>query len=474
MGKFLSSLDWWTVLIYLILVFAGWATIHSASYDVEAMPSIFEFARPSGKQIVWFAMSIFVIIIIMCLDSRTFINGAPILYTGIMLLEFLTIFIGTEINGSHSWIKIGSFSIQPAEFGKFSTSLMLAWLFDQNGFKFLTKKNFLLCCGIVILPVILILLQNETGSALVYFSLALLFYRQGMSGIVLWLGVSSIIMLVMGIKFGPELSLCVIPFITALTLYGWAERLRDAIMVAVSTVVMLLVVHFLPMFVEDIPYWPEDVWIYLGWNVLIGVVLLLKWLKETTEVTLPWTSLFIVMYVVLMYSASFAFSKLQPHQQGRIEVVLGMKEDLKGAGYNVNQAMIAIGSGKFLGKGYLQGTQTKLSYVPEQETDFIFCTVGEEWGFVGSTLLLLLYGLLIYRVIIIAERQTHVFGFVYGYCVACIIAFHILINVGMVIGLMPVIGIPLPLFSYGGSGMWSFTIMLFILLKLDVNHKEKY
>lgn len=473
MGKFLSSLDWWTVLIYLILVFAGWFTIHSASYDVEAMPSIFDFNRPSGKQIVWFGLSIFVIIIIMCLDSRTFINGAPILYVGIMLLEFLTIFIGTEINGSHSWIKIGTFSIQPAEFGKFSTSLMLAWIFDQNGFKFLTKKNFAICACVVLLPVGLILMQNETGSALVYFSLALLFYRQGMSGIILWLGFSSIIMFVLGIKFGPEITLCVVPFLTALTLLGWAERPKDAITVSVSTILVLLVTNLLPDYVE-IPNWPENVWIYLGWNLLIAIYLLLRWLRETTEKTLPWTALFVVMYIVLMYSASFAFSKLQPHQQGRIEVVLGMKEDLKGAGYNVNQAMIAIGSGQFLGKGYLQGTQTKLSYVPEQETDFIFCTVGEESGFLGSTLLLLLYGILIIRVIIIAERQTHVFGYVYGYCVACIIAFHILINVGMVIGLMPVIGIPLPLFSYGGSGMWSFTIMLFILLKLDLNHKEKY
>ena len=491
--NFLRNFDWMTLIIYVILVLCGWVTINAASYNFDGA-SIFDFARPSGKQIVWFALALFLIIAILCFDAKTYEVYAPIIYIGVMVLLFATIFIGTNINGSHSWIKIGTFSIQPAEFGKFSTALMLAWLFNGNDYKFTEPRYFLQACGVILLPVLLIILQNETGSALVYFSLVLLFYRQGMSGIVLWAGFCFILIFVLGIKFsvepvpdgvvlgpdesapaslfGQSLVLTIIPYLVAAMLAFFAGKYSAALLVsAVATVgygVFGVLNH----------YW---LWQYhfqyrwVGWAICaftIGYCFFLYLLHKRKEFLI--VGIFSVLFVGFLYTCDFAFSKLQPHQRGRIEVLLGMKEDLKGAGYNVNQAKIAIGSGGLFGKGYLEGTQTKLSYVPEQETDFIFCTVGEEQGFVGCLGVLLLYSLLITRLIHLAERQRTKFAQVYGYCVACIFAFHVMINVGMVIGLVPVIGIPLPFFSYGGSGLWSFTILLFIFLKLDATRIQKY
>lgn len=491
--SFFRNFDWFTVLIYVILVLAGWLTINAASYNFDGA-SIFDFARPSGKQIVWFALATFLIIAIFCFDVKTYMSWAPIIYISVMVLLFVTIFIGTNINGSHSWIKIGSASIQPAEFGKFSTALMLAWLFNGYNFKFTQPSNFLKACGIILLPVLLIILQNETGSALVYFSLVLLFYRQGMSGIVLWAGFCFILIFVLGIKysiepvpdgvilesgetiqsslFGQNLVLTLIPFLVAGMLAFFAQNMSAAGLVTIVAVVGYSVTAIIKTFI-DLPFAFEYRWV--GWLICAFTVgycfwlFLLHKLKEYMVV-----GIFSLLFVVFLYSVDFAFHKLQDHQRGRIEVLLGMKEDLRGAGYNVNQAKIAIGSGGLLGKGYLEGTQTKLAYVPEQETDFIFCTVGEEQGFLGCVFVLSLYAMLVCRLIYLAERQRTIFAQVYGYCVASIFAFHVIINVGMVIGLVPVIGIPLPFFSYGGSGLWSFTILLFIFLKLDLNRIEKY
>ncbi len=491
--SFFRNFDWLTVIIYVILVLAGWATINAASYNFDGA-SIFDFARPSGKQIVWFGLAMFLIIAIMCFDVKTYMSWAPIIYISVMILLFVTIFIGTNINGSHSWIKIGSASIQPAEFGKFSTALMLAWLFNGYNFKFTQTSNFLKACGIILLPVLLIILQNETGSALVYFSLVLLFYRQGMSGIVLWAGFCFILIFVLGIKysiepvpegvilesgetmqsslFGQNLVLTLIPFLIAGMLAFFAHNMSAAGLITMVSVIGFGVTAIIKYFIE-LPFTFEYRWV--GWLICgftIGYcfwLFLLHKLKEYMVV-----GVFSLLFVVFLYSVDFAFHKLQDHQRGRIEVLLGMKEDLRGAGYNVNQAKIAIGSGGLFGKGYLEGTQTKLAYVPEQETDFIFCTVGEEQGFLGCVFVLSLYAILVCRLIYLAERQRTIFAQVYGYCVASIFAFHVIINVGMVIGLVPVIGIPLPFFSYGGSGLWSFTILLFIFLKLDLNRIEKY
>lgn len=492
--NFLRNFDWITLIVYIVLVLAGWATINAASYNFDGA-SIFDFSRPSGKQIVWFGLAIFLIIAILCFDAKTYMTYAPVLYVGVMILLFATIFLGSNINGSHSWIKIGTFmSIQPAEFGKFSTALMLAYLFNSYNFKFTEPANFLKACAIILLPVLLIILQNETGSALVYFSLILLFYRQGMSGIVLWAGFCFILIFVLGIKysvepipegvvlgpdesspaslFGQSLVLTIIPFLIAAMLAFFAQNMTAASLVLVVSLIGYGAFGILNRYYLN-QYGFEYRWV--GWAICgftIGYCFFLFLLHKLRSYLV--VGVFGILFVGFLYTCDFAFGKLQPHQRGRIEVLLGMKEDLKGAGYNVNQAKIAIGSGGLTGKGYLEGTQTKLAYVPEQETDFIFCTVGEEMGFVGSVLVLLLYSILITRLIYLAERQRIIFSQVYGYCVACIFAFHVIINVGMVIGLVPVIGIPLPFFSYGGSGLWSFTILLFIFLKLDASRIQKY
>lgn len=473
---FVKSFDWLTLFFYLLLVIMGWFTINAASYNMDGA-SIFDFDRPSGKQAVWFGLSIVLIILILCIDAKSYVGLAPFIYAGVMALLAVTIFIGTDIKGSHSWIKIGTFSIQPAEFGKFSTSLMLACLFSQYGYKFTKMVDFLKAAFVLLLPVGLIILQNETGSALVYFSMLLLFYREGMSGVILWVGACLVLIFVLGLIYGQNLILCLIPFMCIAMVFGYAEDKKNGLNILGTVVgvnaLYYILQHWIPLPDVVLPFIAYQ---WFGWILCVGCILYLLWLwiyERRTHYLL--IAGLVVAFIGFQFSVDYAFNHiLQDHQRGRIEVLLGLKEDLKGAGYNVNQAKIAIGSGGLTGKGYLEGTQTKLSFVPEQETDFIFCTVGEEYGFVGSTFVLLVYMLFIIRIIMLAERQRTIFAQVYGYCVACIFFFHVMINVGMVIGLMPVIGIPLPFFSYGGSGLWSFTILLFILLKLDASRIERY
>ena len=517
-ASFFRSFDWITLLLYLLLVVAGWFTIHAAGYDFDEA-SIFDFGRSSGKQLVWFGLSLGLIVVILALDTRVYMTYAPVVYAIVMLVLLLTIFIAPDIKGSHSWLKIGTFSIQPAEFGKFSTALMLAWLFNTYNFRFTKPGNFLRACLIILLPVVLIIMQRETGSALVYFSLVLLFYRQGMSGIVLWAAFCAVVIFVVGIKYsidldtglpsllGQELVLTFIPLMMALMLVFYAKAPQQALFLvgvaAAGFVAAWTVQHFLlsaPAPVEAMPdpaleaaaeapvapvaapapspllaALSVNLYRWMGWLLSGFAVVYCVWQFLLHKVgRYLFIAGFGLVFVAFLYTADFAFSKLQPHQRVRIEVLLGMKDDLRGAGYNVNQAKIAIGSGGLTGKGYLEGTQTKLGYVPEQETDFIFCTIGEEEGFVGTVAVILLYGLLIVRLIYLAERQRSIFAQVYGYCVASIFAFHVFINVGMVIGLVPVIGIPLPFYSSGGSGLWSFTILLFIFLRLDAARTEKF
>ena len=482
--SFVRSFDWLTAIIYVILVLFGWTTIHAASSDFGTV-SIYDFQGHSGKQLVWFGLSLFLIIVILCIDAKTYMTYPPVIYIAMMLLLLATIFLAPEIKGSRSWLRFGTFQIQPAEFGKFSTALMLAWLFNTYNFKFTQIKNFLKACLIALLPVVLIICQKETGSALVYFSLILLFYRMGLSGVVLWCGFCSILIFVLSIKYGVDvetglssdlgmnLVLLLIPYFCASMLAFFADNKKAALRLSILSSVVFIGFELFNQLVQHdftFRFW----WFGLGMSIFSVLYSLWQWLLYKKS-SYFYVSIFTLFFIVLMYSVDYAFNNiLEDHQRTRIEVLLGIKEDPKGVGYNVLQAEIAIGSGGVLGKGYLEGTQTKLSYVPEQETDFIFCTIGEEHGFLGTSLLLFLYGLLIIRLIMLAERQRTTFALVYGYCVASIFAFHVMINVGMVIGLVPVIGIPLPFFSYGGSGLWSFTILLFIFLKLDASRVERY
>jgi rod shape determining protein RodA len=391
------------------------------------------------------------------------------------LLLFATIFNPHEIKGSRSWLILGPLRLQPAEFAKFATALAAAKLMSAYGFTLSRTRDFFLACVIVITPMLLIIGQKETGSALVYLSFFLMFYREGMPGAILFTGVAMIAYFVVGTRYeatmlwslptslGTFLVMLMIQLFTiGMAHLGSKKRLpvRQMLLVTfVATTVALLVSKFIYAF--------DIIWVQLAVTIYIIATLLYQALRERMRKYLLF-AVFSIGSLAFFYSSSYVLNNiLQHHQRERINVLLGLKEDLSGAGYNVHQSQIAIGSGGLRGKGFLNGTQTKLKYVPEQDTDFIFCTVGEEEGFLGSAGVLLLFLALLLRLIHVAERQPFKFGRIYGYCVLSIFMFHLFINVGMVLGLTPVIGIPLPFFSYGGSSLWGFTILLFIFLRID-------
>ncbi|MCH5241029.1 MAG: rod shape-determining protein RodA [Muribaculaceae bacterium] len=472
------NIDWITVIIYLLLVTAGAISIYAASYDFDNA-SIFDFSEFSGKQLRWIGLSLIIGFVILLTDYRIYEAYAYPIYGVVILVLIATVFLSPNIKGSHSWLVFGPVSLQPAEFGKFATSLALAKLFASYNFNLNAKpSNYFRALILIFLPVCIILCQKETGSALVYLSLVFVLYREGMSGFVLSAMFLAVLFFVLAVKFmdpfvmglslGEFSVLTLICVIYCLLLIFYC---RDFIIARNVTIGMLasgfiaLILEFCGVHVNGLIFFLS----VLGASVLYTAVAMLRHHIRNFVISIG----FVLVSVGFLFSVNYVFDKiLQPHQQTRILVLLGIEEDLRGVGYNVNQSKIAIGSGGIEGKGFLNGTQTKLKYVPEQHTDFIFCTIGEEQGFIGSSLVLIAFLVLILRLIVIAERQKSTFSRVYCYCVLSILIFHVCINVGMVIGLCPVIGIPLPFFSYGGSSLWGFTILLFILLRLDAARKE--
>lgn len=468
------ALDKTTVLIYLFLVVFGWLNIYGASYDFD-QASIFDFSNRAGKQFVWILTAIGLGGVILLLDSRLYSYFAYVFYVFVILLLIATFILATDIKGSRSWLVFGPVSFQPAELAKTATALALARFMSAYNYHLKGWKDMLPLLIIIFIPFALIVLQKETGGALVFLAFSLMLYREGMNGLILLLGVFAVVLFIVAIGFsqipiqvgndatlGMILAMCIILLVQFVYAFFVKRQRREAVYMLSGVVAIALISYVV------------NIWVSVNYDYMAIASVLLSsfyWIiisrlnRVRQFVAIAWISLGAILFC---FSADYLFDKvLEPHQQIRIKVLLGMEQDLKGAGYNVNQSKIAIGSGGFMGKGYLNGTQTKLKYVPEQDTDFIFCTVGEEWGFVGSAGLILVYLLLLMRIIRIAERQQETFIRIYGYSVACIFFFHLMVNVGMVIGLMPVIGIPLPFLSYGGSSLWSFTIMLFILLRLD-------
>ncbi|MDE6006573.1 MAG: rod shape-determining protein RodA [Muribaculaceae bacterium] len=474
-----KSIDWITILLYLVLVAFGAVSIYAASYDFDNA-SLFDFNEFSGKQIMWIGLSILLGAGIMLTDYRIYKTYAYPIYIVVLLVLLVTIFIAPDTKGSHSWLKFGPVSLQPAEFGKFATALALAKLFDSYNFVLNARlSNYFQALIIIFLPIILILMQRETGSALVYISFIFVLYREGMSGLVLFSVLCAVTFFVVAVKFAE-------PLILGLPAGEFT----------VFVIIMLVYALMLLFYCNDIIVARNVIYGFAGSGVIVTILALcgvnvngLWYFIVMLAAGIIYTALamfhhrigkylisigFVITSVLFLFSVNYVFGNiLEPHQQMRIKVALGIEENLQGAGYNVNQSKIAIGSGGLVGKGFLNGTQTKLKYVPEQHTDFIFCTIGEEEGFIGSTAVLVLFLALILRLIHIAERQRTAFERVYAYCVVSILIFHLGINVGMVIGLCPVIGIPLPFFSYGGSSLWGFTILLFILLRLDASRKER-
>ncbi len=405
----LQRIDWFLVLLYFALVLLGWANIYAAVYN-EEFTSMFDVSQEYGRQMLWILTSVALILLIMILDSSLFQTLAyPIYIISILSLIGVLIF-GKEVAGARSWYAIGSFSLQPSEFAKFATALAVAKFLGSKDTTLANWKDRLMVMLIIIVPALIIIPQPDPGSALVYSSFLLVFYREGLSGNYLSLGFTLVLLFILSLLIDKLYLIGILVGIGAITL--WFVRHSRLSMVKVVGIVLLCV-----GFIQSVDY---------AFNTL-----------------------------------------LEDRHRNRINILLGKAHDPKGIGYNTNQSMIAIGSGGVSGKGYLQGTQTKFNFVPEQSTDFIFCTVGEEWGFIGSSGVIILFVILFFRIIVVAERQKSNFSRIYGYAVASILFFHFAINIAMTIGLAPVVGIPLPFFSYGGSSLWGFTVLLFIFIKLD-------
>jgi len=402
-------MDWITVGLYLAIMLFGWINIYASAYT-EEHKNIFDFSQNYGRQMVWIGCAILISLIIMMIDIKFFPTVSYFVYAFILFLLISVLLLGSATAGSKSWFLIGSFKLQPSEFAKFATNLALAKYLSTIDIKMEDIKTKLTSFLILGLPVMFIILQNDTGSALVYAAFVFVLYREGLSGNILIIGFVAIAVFLLTLMIGKVLIIAVITGITAIMFIYIRKRRKEIV-------------------------------------TLLGIFILTA------------GSVFMVDYAYQ--------NVLEPHQKDRIDVLLGKTTNLKGIGYNVNQSKIAIGSGGFWGKGFLQGTQTKFDFVPEQSTDFIFCTIGEEWGFAGSAVVVILYVLLFLRIIKMAERQRSTFSRIYGYGVASILFFHFMINIAMTIGLAPVIGIPLPFISYGGSSLWAFTILLFVFVKQD-------
>lgn len=473
------TVDWPTIILYLLLVTAGVFSIYAASYDFDNA-SVFDFNEFSGKQALWIGLGLALGIIILQIDYRVYETYSYGIYGVVVLVLIATIFLAPDIKGSRSWLVFGPVSLQPAEFGKFATALALAKLFSGYNFSLNAKiSNYFRAMIIIFIPIALILMQKETGSALVYISLIFVLYREGMSGLVLLSVLSAISWFVVTVKYatplmlgmplGQFIVLTAVGLVFLIMIFAYCKNFILGRNLTLAYGGSAVLVWILSMFGIEIPGMVYFM-VMLGGGVVYTAIVMFRHRISKYLVSIG----FVVSSVVFMFSVNYVFTNvLGNHQQMRIKVALGIEDNIKGAGYNVNQSKIAIGSGGVTGKGFLNGTQTKLKYVPEQHTDFIFCTIGEEEGFVGSVAVLALFLGLILRLIHIAERQHSTFGRVYAYCVLSYLIFHLCINIGMVIGLCPVIGIPLPFFSYGGSALWGFTILLFILLRIDAARHEQ-
>jgi rod shape determining protein RodA len=469
-NKLWANIDWTTVIIAVVLMLLGWINIYAAVYDEEHQ-SIFDITQRYGKQLMWIGAALLFAFIILIIDSSFYVFFSWPIYALVIFSLLLVLVAGVEINGQKSWFIIwGDLRLQPSEFAKFGTALALAKLLSGFNFKLGSFNSFLLISAVIGVPLLLVLIQPDTGSAIVFAVFILVLYREGMSGAVLFFALLTIILFLLSMLLENQVLLIILFAGSIITHYILNQRIKMTAIAAgigAAVVLMMLGINYLSGSLVD-----------TEWVILAGVVAsMLGFTVYILRTRLKRSMVIVGIFfasVLFTYSVDFVFNQvLKSHQQERINELLGIQSDPRGAGWNVNQSKIAIGSGGFSGKGFLNGTQTKFNFVPEQSTDFIFCTVGEEWGFLGAVLVIVLFVVLFVRLIILAERQRSIYSRVYGYSVASILFFHFAVNVGMTIGLMPVIGIPLPFFSYGGSSLWAFTILLFVFLRLDASRLDK-
>lgn len=471
-----KSVDWALVVTYLLLILIGWVNIY-ASIHSDGPASIFDYNFRSGKQFVWILTALGLAALILFVVNAQLWESASIpLYLGVLCLLVAVIFLGVEVKGSRSWFEFGPIRFQPAEVSKITTSLLLATLMSQVNFRITRFKDFLLTALILGIPMVVILAESETGSALVYVGFIFVMYREGFSGWWIFCIGMAALLFILTLTASPYVSILVLAGV--LLLCNGLESNKIGVDFWIFSGV-LLILCLLPWIFGK--FSPESFVskinpLYILVGICVAAVLYLMIVGyRSRHRFLSMSALGLIAGMALVFSTEFIFNNiLQDHQRKRIEVLLGMKEDPAGVGYNVNQSMIAIGSGGLHGKGFLGGTQTTFGFVPEQSTDFIFCTVGEEWGFLGCLVVISLYVFLISRIIMDAEKSREAFTRIYGYCVASCIFMHLFINIGMTIGIMPVIGIPLPLLSYGGSSLWAFTVLIFIFIALYRQEKKYY
>lgn len=408
--KISKGFDTQLIVLYIVLILIGWVSIFSSAYDPTTFSGIFNTSTPYGRQLIWIATSIVIAVVVLVLDNRLYQHYAYHIYLVCLLLLLLVLFIGTEVSGANAWIRIGSFGLQPSEFMKMATALALAKFLNEGKTGSEKRNTWLLCFVIILIPVIVIFLQKDTGSALVYASFIILFYREGMSA----------------------------------QLFVWGAFIA---LIAVIT-----------LYLNEL----------YAVTLLVAIFLLYLSINKNVRKSMPRNLIILGAGIAFVFMVNVAYENVfQPHQKERIDSLLGKTSDPKGSDFNLNQSKIAIGSGGFAGKGFLKGTQTKFNFVPEQSTDFIFCSIGEEWGFLGSLVIVGIFLYLVFRIIWLSEKHRNPFVRYYGYGIAGIFFFHFLINIGMTIGLVPIIGIPLPFISYGGSSLWAFTIMLFVFINLN-------
>ena len=480
-NSFFRRIDKPLLILYAIFLILGWVCVYEASY-VKSQTSILDIDYRSGMQFIWICVSIVAAIVILNTKPLFFYTWSYVIYVAVVVLLIVTLFVAPNIKGSHSWLVIGGFSIQPAEFAKFATALAIAYFYSlQNIFSISVRRKILVTILIIALPMVIILMQKEAGSALVFLAFMLMLYREGLSPMVILVAFLSVVVFIVTIRFasdteifytehlGKLISTNIILLIAAIiyelyAIHNTKIRIIHILGIVLGLYAMAIVLN---IFLIKI-----DLLYVALLAALLMLGLLVKVFIDSGRKIYLLTAVFIISFVAYSFSTEFIFEKvLEPHQKIRIETLLGLKEDPKGAEWNTNQSKIAISSGGLWGKGFLKGTQTKLKFVPEQDTDFIFCTIAEEWGFVGSIVVVSMFFIFIYRILFLSERQSNIFARVYGYSVAGIFIFHVIINIGMVVGIVPVIGIPLPFFSYGGSSLLAFTILLFIFIKLDMGNK---
>ena len=469
-GAIYSKLNWTIIICYILLITVGWVNIYAATYS-ETAGSVFSLDTRSGMQFVWIgAAAILALSILFVISPKIYPIVSPWLSIGVTILLVAVLIVGREINGSKSWLMIAGLGIQPSEFSKITTALLLSSAMSRYGYKITNPKDLLKTASIILVPVFLIALEPDVGTILVYCGLVFMLYREGLSGWCIVLAFLAVTMFLTTLKFSPFVSILVLTAIAGL-FHTFISSYK--VKVSLSYLVFIVAAAFIPSLMESsllskaTKGFPVE-YILIGIVAIIVVIIWFKTAKERNRVLKILCTVY-VLYIAFIFSTDFIFDNLlKGHHRDRIENLLGISNDLQGAGYNVNQSRIAIGSGGLLGKGFLNGTQTKFDFVPEQGTDFIFCTIGEEWGFVGSLSVVLIYTILICSIIMTAEKQKEKFIRVFGYCTASYLFIHVFTNIGMTLGIMPVVGIPLPLISYGGSSFLTFTFLIFIFLRLDI------